>query len=192
MMLRFLMALSARLPAREIFREGGKPYLERYYLGQLFGWTFYLHRFLAGDDGEDVHDHPWWLSWSLILSGRYWETRVRRIDGDGVKTRVRRYRPGMINVIRGTDFHRIDLPEGGEVWTLFAHGRRTRRWGFLRWFAEPEGLLIDYTLHPERTARELRWHETAPTGQQLRMEQRLRRWREWERQKESQLSDRAA
>lgn len=176
MIRQLLMAWSARLPAREILREGTQPYLERYYVGQLFGWTFYLHRFLAGDDGEHVHDHPWWLSWSLILSGRYFETRVRSIDGDGVRIRMRRVRPGMINVIRGTAFHRIDLPAGAEVWTLFAHGRRTRRWGFLRWLQEPEGLLIDYQLHPERSPEEQRWHETAPTGAELRLQQRQRRW----------------
>ena len=175
MMRCILMRLTARLPVREITRSNGAPYLERYYLGRLFGWTFYLHRFLDGDEGEHLHDHPWRLSWSLILAGRYKETRLRRIDGDGVHVRVRWFRPGWLNIIRGTDFHRIALPAGGEAWTLFAAGHRCRRWGFLQWWWAEESLTVHRWLHRGRdTGSEQRWHATAPTGAQLR-ERQLKR-----------------
>jgi hypothetical protein len=174
-MRRLLMRVTEKLPAREITRSEGAPYLERYYLGQLFGWTFYLHRFLAGDEGTHLHDHPWRLSLSLILSGWYRETRIKRITGRCVVTKGRALRPGWLNIIRGIDFHRIDLPDGREAWTLFAHGRRYKRWGFLRWrWYGFEHFRIDYELYPRPSKEELRWHETAPTGAQLREEQRLR------------------
>lgn len=176
MIRRFLMGLSARLPAREITRGDGEPYLERYYVGRLFGWTFYLHRFLSGDEGVHLHDHPWRLSWSLILCGRYRETRLRRIDGDGVHTRQRRFRPGRLNIIRGTDFHRIDLPDGREAWTLFVHGRRIRRWGFLFWEQVDRDWVVEYCSHRNgfSGSQDPHWHLSAPTGAQLREEQRFR------------------
>jgi hypothetical protein len=38
---------------------------------------------------------------------------------------------GRINVVSGTDFHRVELPGARPAWTLFVHGPKVRRWGFL-------------------------------------------------------------
>ena len=43
---KLLFKLTAGLRCKLIDREGA-PYLERYYLGRLFGVTFYLHRFVS-------------------------------------------------------------------------------------------------------------------------------------------------
>lgn len=39
--------------------------------------------------------------------------------------------PGRINIVSGTDFHRVELPARRPAWTLFVHGRKVRQWGFL-------------------------------------------------------------
>jgi hypothetical protein len=152
-MTRFLLWLTARLPAREIRGENGEPYLERYSLCGAFGWRAYIHRFRASDPDRGLHDHPWGLSFSLILAGSYRELR------DGA---VRRMEAGNINTIRGDDFHRILLCRGEEAWTLFLHGPRIKGWGFLR---NGEYKLFAHRLddYPAR-----HWWKTAPRGHTLR------------------------
>jgi len=46
------------------------PYLERYYLFELRGRTYFLHRFVA-DDPAGLHDHPWKDAYAMILWGEY-------------------------------------------------------------------------------------------------------------------------
>lgn len=123
MIRRLLIWLTDYLPCREIKGDQGEPYLERYYLGSLFGWRAYIHRFVDSDPDRGLHDHPWRLSVSLILVGWYAELRSNVL---------RKRRAGQINIIRGTDFHRVILPEGQDAWTLFVHGKRTKGWGFSR------------------------------------------------------------
>ena len=53
---------------------------KRYYVGQLFGVTVYLHRFVGCDGDPELHDHPW-NALSIVLSGSYIELRGR-LDGD--------------------------------------------------------------------------------------------------------------
>ena len=64
---RLLLWLTGFLPCR-IISEGDQPYLERYYLMTLFGWRFYIHRFVASDPDRGLHDHPWPKAYSIILS----------------------------------------------------------------------------------------------------------------------------
>lgn len=55
-----------------------------------------------------------------------------RCDCGEFKSKVvrRSVRPGMLNVIRGDDFHRVDLIEA-DAWTLFVVGPKTgSSWGF--------------------------------------------------------------
>jgi hypothetical protein len=135
MIRRFLEWLTATiLPApRVIFDRAGKtPYLSRWYLlggardtegGSAFDATgnpktttefafpinVYLHKFHRGDDDDSPHCHPWKWSFSILLSGGYIEHRLVAI-GD-TEMRSRRVVPPMINIIRGNDFHRVDLIE---------------------------------------------------------------------------------
>jgi hypothetical protein len=134
-MARFLYWIADRLPCRIIDGDDG-PYLERYYLATLFGWQFYLHRFVADDPDRGLHDHPWRLAFSLILSGFYYEeTRAG--------TRLVRW----FNWLTGDSFHRVVLPFHAKqitptakeyagpfipCWTLFCHGPTVKDWGFIR------------------------------------------------------------
>ena len=112
-MTRFLYWLTARLPCRIINGEHGEPYLERYFLFRLVGFTAYIHRFVDNDPDRGLHDHPWSWSCSLILAGGYHELRATHVHTHTAPDiRLRYRRPGRFNVIRGDDFHRIILHWG--------------------------------------------------------------------------------
>lgn len=154
MMRALLHWIVKRLPApRVIFdRSGVSPYLSRYYIlgrpksrdgGAAFDETgqpsrhvvwptskigVYLHKFHRGDEDSELHSHPWAWSVSFILSGGYREERrVGTWAGDGVV--VREMRPWRVNIIRGSDFHRVDLYED-EAWSLFIAGPKASSWSF--------------------------------------------------------------
>lgn len=154
-MKRFLYWLTGKLPAKFIFGDDGEPYLERYFLFYFLGVKAYIHRFVASDPDRGLHDHPWGRSLSLVLVGRYREIRLNA---------TRWLRPGRINFIRGTDFHRVILKLGEEAWTLFIHGKRAKGWGFLR-----NGRYIpvarDKTHEPSG-----QWWIKAPSGRDLRLD----------------------
>lgn len=170
----FLFWLAMRLPCR-VIAEARKPYLERYYVTQAFGWRCYLHRFVASDPDRGVHDHPWLLAFSIILVGWYYEVR---------RWGVRRVR--WFNVIRGDTFHRVVIgnelcgidwrpytPRGGpfpepprEVWSLFFHrAEDAKQWGFLR-----GNRYIPFTYNGK--VKSNRWELTAPKGRDFRRDAR--------------------
>lgn len=163
MMRHWLYQLTAHLPAR-LIRIDGQPYLERYYLGSLFGVTAYLHRFVAPDQDRHVHDHPWPWAASLILAGHYIEETVRWFTPSGgwQPHYVRRcwWRP---NLLGARTLHRIHSA-APDTWTLFVHGRRCKRWGFLEPLTS-QGKLIGavYSQRLEDTAS-IGWEHTAPKG----------------------------
>ncbi len=140
--------LTSKLPPpRVIFdRDGKEPYLSRYYIlgapvapdGAPFdasgnpkvgikwsdGLGIFLHRFHRGDDGDELHNHPWGWSVSIILAGGYFEERRHGLD-----VHSHEYRPGSINVLRADTFHRVDLRES-DCWSLFVAGPKVQGWGF--------------------------------------------------------------
>lgn len=162
MMRRFLLWLTGFLPAR-IISQGDEPYLERYYVGTLFGWRFYLHQFVGDDPDRGPHDHPWSLAFSIVLAGWYIEERRGR------KPRpVRRF-----NWLTGDTFHRVILPSSVPVWTLFCHRvGDVKAWGFMR---EPTGnvapkgtlLFVPYQYKREG-GKPVAWWRTAPKGREIR------------------------
>ena len=149
-----LQRIVAKLdPPRVIYdRAGGSPYLSRWYAfgapvandgKPVFGrdgnprddvtWNdrkgpiaVYIHRFHRGDDDSDLHSHPWSVSLSLILAGGYFEER--RVRGTDHVVR-RRVRPWSFNLIRGDDYHRVDLIEE-DAWSIFFAGPRVSAWNF--------------------------------------------------------------
>ncbi len=135
-----LLRITDRLPCRIIDGEHGEPYLERYYLAGLFGWHVYLHRFVDSDPDRGLHDHPWERAASLVLTGGYDELRLAQPPRRGASemsltnlpTRSRHVRPWRLNLLRGSDYHRVVLRDGRPAWTLFLHGPRVKGWGFLR------------------------------------------------------------
>ena len=147
MLRRLLLALTARLPAPRVIydRAGLSPYLSRWYLigrpkegfdehGDRAGaegphreepFGLYIHKFHRGDDDQELHNHPWRWSLSLMLWGGYVEER----RGPDDRVTHRTVHPMRLNIIRGNDFHRVALLYG-EAWSLFLAGPRTQGWGF--------------------------------------------------------------
>ena len=152
MMRAMLYRLSAGLPCRLITTPDSAPYLERYYLGTLFGWRFYLHRFVGDDPDLGLHDHPWLLAFSIVLAGWYIEQRRHGYE-------VVRW----FNLLTGDSFHRVILPNSRPVWTLFAHRTgRAKTWGFL-----DNDRFTPYAYQREG-GRPDKWWLTAPTGREVR------------------------
>lgn len=142
-----------KLPHTTITIEG-KPYLTRYYLffkDRKWG-NVYIHHFHSSDQGTELHSHPWAWGLSLILWGGYDEERSRdpntwvgnelddlsQAQKDWIelptpaRIEKRSVRPGTLNFIRSTHFHRVDLKdEVNGAWSIFFAGPRTQDWGFL-------------------------------------------------------------
>lgn len=169
-----LRKVSDRLPVRVIERTDGVTYLERYYLFRFWRWTAFLHRFMSSDPEGETHDHPW-TAVSFILSGKYLETRW--LGGELVKAERKWF-----NFVKGETFHHVALIENDArisgiqqevpVWTLFIHGRRFKRWGFLKSFQVASGNqnmgFYTYTPVPRGTFSDVGWQKTAPLGRDLR------------------------
>jgi len=126
--------LIKKFPGRaKLIEVDGKPYLHRFYLkhnGRLPG--IYLHHFYQSDPDRDLHNHPWRWSFSLILTGGYYEYRhnamhaLSYLEPDVFDRKA----PGF-NYITGDTFHRVvlkDLKAG--AWTIFVSGPDEKDWGF--------------------------------------------------------------
>lgn len=165
MMRRFLLWLTARMPV-EVITQDNRPYMERYYVGRLGKNEFFLHRFLASDPDRGLHDHPYAWSWSLVLVGWYMEELRGRV---GIRTAVVK----RFNWIAADKFHRVILPLGTEVWTLFAHGPRVKSWGFVSRIINsadtPIGRLFLWNAVSGECNKPFSdWHLTAPKGRDIR------------------------
>ena len=116
-------------PRSTIPGDDGSPKIHRHYLlgtGKTFG--VFLHHFVGSDSPTEFHDHPWSWGVSLILRGGYTEERCLGSD----RTITRRWLgPGRLNLLLPNVFHRVELRDRRPAWTLFIHGPKTRRWGFL-------------------------------------------------------------
>lgn len=131
-----LLKLLEKLGRKRIVmdRINNEPYLERYYLflkdRKKFPFNVFLHHFLKGDP-DDVHDHPWSYA-TIILKGGYYEW-VPEFNSTGQKIgEIRHWRgPGHARICRANSFHRIELKEGVDCWTIFMPGPQQREWGFL-------------------------------------------------------------
>jgi len=127
-----LFKISAFCRCRIINGPDQQPYLERYHLLRLpFGYRVYLHRFVNSDPGRGLHNHPWKRAMSFVLSGQYEEIRMTdaKHENNLIKRKVR---AGAFNWINGEIFHRINLAENNECWTLFIHSPSAQSWGFLQ------------------------------------------------------------
>lgn len=167
MIKKLLFNLSGKLPCRLIDIDGN-PYLERYFIGKMFGITFYLHRFVSADTERNVHDHPWGWAFALVLAGGYQEERLQYFDlkSDGWVSKNRNIHRGKINVINAPVFHRIGSAEP-ETYTLFVHGPRIKGWGFLESFDLTDGRGTRPVVHyhqPFDVKASKGWEKTAPKG----------------------------
>lgn len=138
---KFLFDYTKNRPAR-LIKVLDRPYLERYYVGKLFGYTFYLHRFVGNDGDRALHDHPW-NAMSFVLAGEYKELVKTGWAPNKIFTkRVTRSAP-TFNFIPNTKFHQI-LGATKETWTLFAHGERLKDWGYLTEIDASDGAVLYY------------------------------------------------
>lgn len=143
-------ALRKREP-RHITVEG-ESYLDRYTF-RLWprGWYLYVHHFRAGDQGRDVHDHPF-SALSIVLCGGYTEIRLRGLNGateSGLDCVTRSVGAGRLNIIRAETFHRVFSVRPG-TWTLLIRGPRRKRWGFLQSLGRVgQESVYGYSLAPE-------------------------------------------
>lgn len=100
----------------------GDDYLRRWWViprNRFF--NVYLHNIRKSDDDRALHDHPW-PSLSYMLDGHLIEVThggVAKVISKGDWT------------WRSAKFaHRLVVPTGVDVWTLFFTGPRIREWGF--------------------------------------------------------------
>ncbi len=85
-------------------------------------------RIVGSDSPTEFHDHPWSWAVSLVLRGGYVEDRRRRDE----PTIARRWLSvGRFNWLPPRIFHRVELRDDRPAWTLFVHGPKIRKWGFL-------------------------------------------------------------
>ena len=129
---RFLYRFSAYCRCRVINGPDQQPYLERYHLMRLpFGYRAYLHRFVASDPGRGLHNHPWRHALSLVLCGSYQEVKMRDAHSDN-RLSTRRIGAGRFNFISGETFHRVNIADNAECWSLFIHAPKAKSWGFIQ------------------------------------------------------------
>ena len=111
---------------KEIKNTNG-VYLRRWHIIPRNPWVnIYLHHFLGDDDSRALHDHPW-HSWSLPISGGYWDILPR--------DHCIRRKPWRIVHRRASKPHRVRLVRDREgnpkhAWTIFLTGPRMREWRF--------------------------------------------------------------
>lgn len=124
-----------KFPTRvRIIKVEDEKYLLRFYIKHSSKHLpgIYLHHFYRGDQDRDLHNHPWDRSVSIILTGGYFEERLPKKEKGKpwYRTKLRKLHPGSFNIIKGDDFHRIDLL-GKPTWTLFTSGKKIKNWGFM-------------------------------------------------------------
>lgn len=158
---KLLFWLAGGLPIRFIDIDH-KRYLERYYIGQRFGLTFYLHRFVSNDGDRFLHNHPWRFALGILLRGVYYE-RFKKGLSMSYKTEYRTLQGWRrFNFISRNSFHQI-VGAQTETWTLFIHTNKKEGWGFVEEHRDP--LDGSYTIYREPYANVCNdWFLTAPKG----------------------------
>lgn len=99
------------------------------------GLGLYLHCIHQSDSEPELHNHPWRWAVALILRCGYMEERRESCSCGFVHcmssvVHRRRVRPFTLNIIRSSDFHRVELVDGRPSWSLFLVGPRFQNWGF--------------------------------------------------------------
>lgn len=138
-----LIERAKRTPYRHIASADGQDvYMGRFWLFNPYpgrdqpntGWRTWLpsvriHHICREDRDRHLHDHPWHAR-TVILRGRYVETRQISEDGPGPTHRRFMRQRGDTATLRYGEFHRIDSVSPGGVWTLFITYRYRGTWGF--------------------------------------------------------------
>ena len=163
----WLFKAVANRPMR-VIEVGGKPYLERYFIGTWLGRKIWLHRFVSEDAERTVHNHPW-TALSVILTGGYSEEVARRALAPSNDKRHYRFvlnysyhdliAPS-INLITAKHMHRI-VSVMPNTWTLMLVGKRHGRgWSFFT--ADSHGVC-----EAQQPATDANWQRTARTRREV-------------------------
>lgn len=140
-----------------------RPYLVRFSIFEIFGYSLKFHVILRSDDDRALHDHPWSF-WTLMLAGGYWEETFAtnqpltdqtddmghvgstNFNGEGRFTISKWIKPGSLRLCKSPHPHRLKLavtPTDGRLTpalTLVFMLPKKREWGFytkegwLKWF----------------------------------------------------------
>lgn len=126
-----IIARAMRTPYRHL-----PGYMERYWLipygrGPV---AVRVHHILRSDLDRVFHDHPWpYLT--IILKGGYTEvTPAYTADGFYDGERREQYGAGSVLFRQARTWHRLEIAEDVDTWTLFITGPKRQSWGFM---AEP-------------------------------------------------------
>lgn len=103
---------------------------------QSIGISVRIHQILRSDQARASHNHPWRWFISIILRGGYIEYIY---DNSGFCRRVKVRKKLSVAFYTHSHWHRLELPPGSEVYTLFIMGPRLQGWGF-----NDEGLYIPH------------------------------------------------
>jgi hypothetical protein len=169
--------IAARRPVKEVWAEldpsriDRAPLFRRYFLmhvclGRLELYL-YLHHYLRSDPDRGPHDHPWGWAVAVPLAGGYLEERLAGFNRLGPRFRHPRRRPFLPYRLTGADFHRVLLDRGATSWSLFAHGRYVKGWGFLRDFAPVNDIPLVGFFAADEAGDGLAWWREAPRGADL-------------------------
>ena len=104
--------------------NNNEPYVGRFsfiFNRKIAPFNIFFHKLFLSDP-DDMHDHPWSFI-SLIIKGGYWEHSEYGKKWRGVGSIA--YRPA-------ERFHRIELKDDKEAWTLCFVGPFKRDWNFLK------------------------------------------------------------
>jgi hypothetical protein len=118
--------LGKYLSGSEIFIPDQRVIMRRYIVLDCRYFGFYVHH-LCGRDHESLHNHPWKWSLAFVIAGSYSEERATA-DNNIVRRLIR---TGRINFISQNTFHRINDVSPKGAWTVYIHGPRAQRDGFL-------------------------------------------------------------
>ncbi len=117
-----------KFPFKVIWIDG-KLYMTRFYLGQFFGITLYLHKWHSSDPERGLHNHPF-SGGSFVLRGFYRERRLKHFSDNGIVETTKNVR--WFNRIKDETFHTVEYISPGLI-TLFWHTgyKLGKGWGFL-------------------------------------------------------------
>lgn len=115
-----------------------RTYLTRWWIFDTPLGGVAVHRMLASDARETLHDHPFGFA-ALVLHGGYVE---RRLDPRTGLSALRSLRRGTVNRMHTYDAHTI-VDVAVPTWTLLFAGRPVRRWGFRSEVGHGETLWTD-------------------------------------------------
>jgi len=117
------------IPSFRVFTDGTGPVTWRRPIARLLqklGIAVRIHEILRSDLGRDPHDHPFnYLT--VILKGGYFESRY---NDRGEFLGAKFHGPGSVLYRPAGSWHRLDVPNGMTVTTLFITSKYVGTWGF--------------------------------------------------------------